>query len=439
MRNSTLFLLAILLLITLGACSHGEEQEHAEGTTEYTCPMHPQIVQNEPGTCPVCGMDLVPTSAQGEPIVVTDDLAFLLQPTNESVVADISTIKPEEKTVPASVEMEGIITYDERRIFSIPARVGGRIEKLFVKYNYQPIRKGQKLLEVYSPELVTAQRELLYLVQSAPEDKALIEAAKQKLRLLGATEAQISRLLRTGEASNTFAIYSPYDGYVIGLNTTAPSATPSAIPVTAPNAAGGMGGMSGGVAAGSGATAPAAGGSELPLREGMYVTAGQPLVRVVNPDQLWAEFNIPAGEVTSIAKGAPIEITFPQLPGEKLDAQVDFLQPFYKAGENFAKVRAYIPGQQKLARVGQLVSATASYTTAPALWVPREAVLDIGTKSVAFKQQNGAFKPVAVTVGTTEGDQVQIVEGLQQNDVVAANARFLVDSESFIKLKETDG
>ncbi|GAB3810726.1 hypothetical protein GCM10028895_00210 [Pontibacter rugosus] len=386
-------ILLLLLLTAFSACSE-QAHEHGEAAAEttYTCPMHPQIVQDEPGTCPICHMDLVAQTTHGEAIEITEDLAFLLQPTNETVVANISTIKPEEKAVPATVEMEGIITYDERRIYSIPSRVGGRIEKLFVKYNYQPINKGQKLMEVYSPELVTAQKELLYLVQSAPEDKALIEAAKQRLRLLGATDAQLNRLIRTSEASYTFGIYSPYDGYVIGFNTTAPSATPSSVPVTAPGAGGmGTGNTNPGMA-GAGAATPAA-GSELQLREGMYITTGQPLLRVVNPNQLWAEFNIPAGEVTSIAKGAPVQITFPALPGEKLEAQVDFLQPFYEAGENFAKVRVYLPGQQQLARVGQLVSGTASYTTAPALWVPREAVLDLGTTSVAFKQVRGAFKP----------------------------------------------
>ncbi|WP_161888495.1 efflux RND transporter periplasmic adaptor subunit [Pontibacter russatus] len=427
----------LLLFIGSSACQTGqhEHDEEAAAETTYTCPMHPQIVQSEPGTCPICHMDLVPTSVEGEDFEMTDDLAFLLQPTNQMVVASINTIKPEKKAVKDSVEMEGIITYDERRIYSIPARVGGRIEKLYVKYNYQPIRKGQKLLEVYSPELVTAQRELLYLVQSAPEDEALIAAAKQKLRLLGATETQINRLIQTREASYKFAIYSPYDGYVIGLNTTAPSATPSAVPVATAGAAGMAYGMGGGTTTAA-ATAPAAGGAELPLREGMYVTAGQPLVRVVNPDQLWAEFNIPAGEIASIAKGTHVRISFPQVPGEKLEAQVDFLQPFYEAGESFAKVRAYIPGQQQVARVGQLVSATAAYTTAPALWVPREAVLDIGTRSIAFKQAGGNFKPVAVTIGSTAGGQVQVVEGLAQNDLIAANARFLVDSESFVKVSE---
>ncbi|GAB3532479.1 efflux RND transporter periplasmic adaptor subunit [Pontibacter brevis] len=429
-------ILFLLLFFAVSACSE-KEHEHAEGTT-YTCPMHPQIVQNEPGTCPICHMDLVPQSVTGgEAVVITDDLSFLLQPTNETIISDVATITPEQKAVEAFVQMEGIITYDERRVYSIPARVGGRIENLYVKYNFQPISKGQKLMEIYSPDLITAQKELLYLVNSAPEDKALIASARQRLQLLGATDAQINRLIRTGEASYTFAIHSPYDGYVIGLNTTAPSAVPGTASIrSSAGAGGGMNGMSGSTA-GAGTNTPGsmpAAGQEIQLRKGMYVSAGQLLFRVVNPNQLWAEFNIPAGEISAIAKGAPVQITFPQLPGEKLEAQVDFLQPYYEAGENFAKVRVYLPGEQNLARVGQLVSAEASYTTAPALWVPRTAVLDIGTRSVAFKQENGVYKPVAVRVGTTEGIRVQVVEGLEQNDRIAANAQFLVDSESFVKV-----
>ncbi|WP_299761312.1 efflux RND transporter periplasmic adaptor subunit [uncultured Pontibacter sp.] len=435
-RNNILCLLALLMLVTLGACSH-DEAEHTAGDTEYTCPMHPQIVQNEPGTCPICGMDLVPKSGHGTAVEITEDLAFLLRPTNTTVVSSVATAKPQQKTVQATVKMEGIITYDPRRVYTVPARVGGRIEKLFVKYNFQPIRKGQKLMEIYSPELITAQKELLYLVQSAPEDKQLIEAARQKLRLLGATDAQINRLIRSGEESYTFALYSPYDGYIIGLNTAAPTATPSTAGVAAAGIGSGMGSMGGGSSAGAtSGSLPTPTAEDIQLREGMYVSTGQPLLRVVNPNQLWAEFNVPAGEVSALATGTPVQVTFPQLPDERLEAQVSFLQPFYEEGERFAKVRVYLPGQQRLAMVGQLVSARANYTTAPALWVPKTAVLDIGTRSMAFRKVNGVFEPVAVTVGTTEGNETQVVAGLQQGDVVAANAQFLVDSESFIKVNK---
>jgi membrane fusion protein, copper/silver efflux system len=439
MKRYLNILFLLLALLTVAGCSE-QSHEHAAGTTEYTCPMHPQVVQNGPGTCPICKMDLVPKSGHSEGIAITEDLAFLLRPTNSTVVANIATIKPEQKSVQATVNLDGVISYDPRQVYSVPARIGGRIERLFVKYNFQPIRKGQKLLELYSPDLITAQQELLYLVQSAPEDKQLQEAAKQKLRLLGATNAQISQLIRTGKASYSFALYSPHDGYVIGLNTTAPAATPSAASAAPAPAGGGMDGMGGGSAgaslAAAASPAPMASGADIQLREGMYVSAGQPLLRVVNPKQLWAEFNVPAGQVSRLAKGAPVQITFPQLSGEQLAAQVDFLQPYYQQGENFARIRVYLPGNAKGAMVGQLVSAQVTHATDTALWIPKEAVLDIGTRSVAFKKVDGVFEPVLVTPGVTQGQQTQIASGLQPGEVIAANAQYLVDSESFIKINK---
>ena len=436
--KTNIYLLPLLLLLLFMSCGHSEEEHIAEATT-YTCPMHPQIVRDEPGDCPICGMDLVPQAATGEAIEIDEELKFLLRPTNESVVASIAITHPQMKSVEAGVKMEGIITYDPRQIYSIAARAGGRIEQLYVKYNYQPISKGQKLMEIYSPELVTAQKELLYLLQAAPDDKQLIEGAKQRLLLLGATQEQISRIIRTGEASYTFAIYSPYNGYALGLNTTPPGAAVGAMPVrSTPAAGGGMTGMGSSSAGGSPPSATAGvstnAGEEIQLREGMYVGTGQSLLRVVNPNQLWAEFNIPAGQISAIAKGSPVFITFPQLPQDSLQAKVDFFQPFYDAGENYAKVRVYLPGEQKVAMVGQLVSGRASYTTPTSLWVPKEAVLDLGTRSVAFVKAGGAFKPVAITTGITEKGEIQVLDGLQQSDIIATNAQFMIDSESFIRL-----
>lgn len=434
LRNNILPLLALLIMITLGAC-RDNEKEHAAGSTAYTCPMHPQIVQNEPGSCPVCGMDLVAKATQGNGITVTEDLAFLIRPTNTSVVASIATVSPVKKNGQVSIKMDGIITYDPRRVYAVPARVGGRIEKLFVKYNFQPVSKGQKLMEVYSPDLITAQKELLYLVKSAPEDKYLIAAARQKLQYLGATSEQINRLLRKGEETYTFALYSPYDGYVIDLNTSAPASTASM--ATAPIASTGSMDAMGSSATTTPASVPTTAGGQqsIQLREGMYLSAGQQLLRVVNTAQLWAEFNASASEITSLAKGTPLQITFPQLPEETLAAKIDFVQPYFDEGQNFAKVRAYIPGSQKLAMIGQLVTAEATYSTAPALWVPKAAILDIGTKSVAFKKIKGVFEPVAVSTGIVSGNMIELVTGLQQADTIAANAQFLIDSESFIKVK----
>jgi Cu(I)/Ag(I) efflux system membrane fusion protein len=441
-----LVLLTFLMLMMLAACGQQEAgHSAAEHTGIYTCPMHPEVVQDEPGSCPICGMDLVAQNVQGEAaahggeIEIGEDLAFLLEPTNRTVVANIATTSPVQKAAQGSVQLEGIITYDPRRVYTIPARVGGRIEQLAVQYNFQPISRGQKLMELYSPELVTAQKELLYLVQAAPEDTQLIESAKQRLLLLGATQEQVNRLIRSGEPSYTFPIYSPHQGYVIGLNTSPPGATPAAAPARTA-AAGGGGGMAG--MGGTGNASPSSAGAgmasqtgeTLQLREGMYVSPGQTLLRIVNAEQLWAEFNLPASTLGAIEEGSPVEISFPQLPGEQLQAQVDFIQPFYEAAENFAKLRVYISGQQSAARVGQLVSGQIRFTTPPSLWVPKAAVLDVGTQSVAFVQQGGAFRPVAVRTGLSQEGQTQILEGLQQSDRIAVNAQFMVDSESFIRV-----
>jgi Cu(I)/Ag(I) efflux system membrane fusion protein len=431
----------LLLALALTAGCKDQRSGESAAATEYTCPMHPQIVQQAPGSCPVCHMPLVPRSGHpdhAEGAAIPGDLAFLLQPSNSAVVASVATTRPVQKTIPVAVNMDGIITYDPRQVFTVAARTGGRIERLFVKYNFQPIRKGQKLLEIYSPDLATAQQELLYLVRSAPEDKQLQQAARQKLLYLGATNAQINTLLRTGKESYAFAVYSPYDGYVTGLNTGAPQAPPAPAGGAAPGAGGGMAGMGGGAAAAS-TTAPAglpAAGQDIPLREGMYVQAGQPLVRVVNPKKLWADLNVAAGAVHLLQKGMPLQITFPQLPGMALAAKADFLQPYYQEGESYARVRAYLPASHKGVIAGQLVSAQATAPTKPALWVPNEALLDIGTKSVAFKKEGKLFVPVAVSAGLRQGQETQVLGGLQPDTEIAANAQFLVDSESFIQVRK---
>lgn len=440
-RYLHLFLL-LLLLVTAGACSESGREQAAE-KTEYTCPMHPQIVQHEPGTCPICKMDLVPRSAKGSEVAISPDLEFLLRPANGAVVAGIATARPRRQALHVTLNLEGLITYDPSQVYSVSARIGGRIEQLYVQYNFQPVRKGQKLLELYSPDLVTAQQELLYLVTSAPEDVQLQQGARQKLRLLGATEAQINQVVRSRKPSYSFAIYSPYDGYVTGLNTATPAAAPAAGTTGGAPAGAGMDGMGGSAAPAASApgAAPPAPGAEagLQLREGMYVAAGQPLLRVVNPRQLWAEFNVPARQVALLKKGAPAQITFPQLPGEQLQARIDFLQPYYQQGEDFAKVRVYLPGQATGVRVGQLVSARLNVPTEAALWVPAAAVLDIGTRSVVFQKNGNVFEPVAVTAGGSQDGQTRILSGLEPEAVIAAKAQFLVDSESFIKVKKEKG
>jgi len=419
--------------------------DHTESEV-YTCPMHPQIAQDEPGSCPICGMDLVRKNpvGTGDSLTIGADLRALLKPTNSVVVANIATIRPEQRSEPVTIETSGVITYDTRRVYTVPARFGGRIEQLFVRYAYQPVRKGQKLLELYSPDIVTAQRELVYLLTSDATNAHLIGLAKQKLRLLGVTDGQISTLVRTRKPSYSLAVFSPYDGYVVEATSPVPAAT---APTGMAGASGGStngGGMGGGMSSGTdeitfGQPAPASGGMSagpgpLLLREGQYVQAGQTLFRIVNADRLWAEFRLYAADAAGVHVGDPLTITFDQTGQPPRRATVSLVVPFLENGTPFTTIRANIAGGNTV-RVGQLVQASIRQPASDRLWLPTEAVLNLGTESVAFLETgSGIFQPVRVQTGTRSGSYVAITGGLTADQSVARNAQFLIDSESFVNV-----
>lgn len=421
-KNNTALSFMFLLVLLVQACSKtGDEHDHAD---TYICPMHPTVVSDRPATCPVCGMDLVRKARPGEEVEITDELSRLIKSPNETVIASVKMIKGEFKALPVKLEAQGIVTYDPRSIYTIPSRITGRLEKVLLKYPFQLVRKGQKVAEIYSAELVTAQRELLFLLENDSQNQQLISASKDRLRLLGATDSQINELIRTGEPENTFAIYSPYNGYVISESQQTPVAplTPSGAPAS------GMGNdMSQQSPASSSSPAPQ---PESIIREGTYVSSGQTLFRIVNTTALRVELNIPSTLTNSISKGTDIALDFGD--GQVESGKVDFVQPFLNEGENFISVRIYTPHSEKL-HIGHLVTAKLSALSKEALWIPIEALLDLGVEKVVFIKDKKVLKPKKVTVGARTGDSVEIIQGLSSSDEIAANAQYLIDSESFIK------
>ena len=428
----------MLLVVFLSACNTDKKQSTHEHD-EYTCPMHPQIVKDKPGICPICGMELVKRSNNGNQMIITEDLKDLIKPTNTSVVATIKATRPGRKTLLVNVSASGTINYDTRKTYSVPVRFGGRIEKLYLKYNYQPIKKGQVIMDVYSPELLTAQRELLYVAHEKKEDEQLLEAGKQKLILLGLTTEQIQDIIAVGKETFAFPVISPYSGYIVESSATELFAV--SMPQPTSMGSGGMnkrtsGSMRGGAqpsVAMSGSSSTQSSGGQISIREGMYVTTGQSLFRVVDNTRLWAELYFSGSEGNQIRKGNLIELHVKGLD-EVIPSRVDFIQPFFTEGKQFLLVRSYLNVNKNQIRAGQLVTAHVSQTRAQALWVPKKAVLDLGVQQIVFLKSNGTFTPHKVKTGLMSDGWIEIVEGLDESAEIAVNAQYLVDSESFIKV-----
>lgn len=416
----------VVILALVASCNKGDHAEHAD---TYTCPMHPTVISDKPGSCPVCGMDLVRKARAGEEVEITEDLSKLLKSPNETVIATIKTIKGEYKSMPVSTEAQGVVTYDTRNIYTIPTRIGGRLEKVFLKYAFQQVRKGQKVAEIYSPELLTAQRELIFLLENDSENQAIIQSAKERLRLLGANDSQINDLIKSKEPKNTFAIYSPYDGYVISESQQTPVA-----PMTSRSASASTGamsdGMGGSTTTSSQTTSAGTSTSDALIREGSYVTSGQTLFKIVNPSALRVELNIASTLTGTVKKGGKVMLDYGDLHSD--EGTIDFVQPFYNEGQEFLTVRVYTKDTDRL-HIGHFVKAVIESNAVEALWVPKEAVLDLGIEEVVFVKEKNVFKPKKIVTGVRTENQIEVKQGLSSSDEIASNAQYLVDSESFIK------
>jgi multidrug efflux pump subunit AcrA (membrane-fusion protein) len=370
-------------------------------------------------------MDLVRKDTHSEQ-AVDSSIASLTKPVNGRVVASIPAISAESGARRYTADVNGVVTYDARNQTGISSRVGGRIERLLIKYNYQPVRKGQMIMEVYSPELAAAQRELLFVAKNNGD---MLTAAKQKLLLLGMQHGQIERVLKTGEALYRVPVFSPADGYI--LEKPAAGSAPAALPMPATAAGDGMGGMNGPASSTAAVPAPAApAATPVLLREGQYVSAGQPLFTIYRDKALVAEFAFPPQLAARLANGQKLEF-HPISSGESMQAgNIGLIEPVFRDGMNFTIARVYL--QNSPLQAGQLLNAKVPVVYTEGWWLPKKAVLRLGGKSVVFRKENAAYVPVAVKTGAEADGMIQVLTGIGAWKV-ASNASFLVDSESFIK------
>lgn len=412
-----IFILQLYLFIgTIGCADNKEKVTHTQHTDEtvqaiYTCPMHPQIIRDKPGRCPICGMDLVKKETDG---TKSGDIALeaLIKPTNEFVLSTIPVTTIEKKEEQIEIEALGNITYDTRQVGSISSRVAGRIEKLYVRYRYQKINKGQHILDIFSPELMTAQQNLLFLLKNDPTNSTFIQAAKDKLLLLGTSDQQLQQVIRSGKPSLTIAVYSNYSGHIHEA-------------VNAGNMYTGTETMKD----------IALFTEELSLKEGMYLQKGQPVFSVYNPGRAWAVLNIYAENQGLVKTGNPVRVTPETAPGKNFRAIIDFIEPFYRKDSKTLTARVYFNNSLLMIPIGSQVTATIFGNTKEAYWLPKEAVLSLGLDKIVFQKKGDGFKAHKINTGITHKDHIQILNGIKETDSVAANAQYLMDSESFIKVK----
>lgn len=373
-----------------------------------------------------------PPAAHAQPeghqeMAMDSSIITLTRAVNTQVVSEIPAITATTGMRIVNMEVNGVVTYDTRRETSIASKVGGRIERLLIRYNYQPVQKGQLIMEIYSPDLAAAQRELLMV---ARDNADMLQRAKQRLSLLGMQQSHITQVLQTGKVLYRIPVYSNSQGYILEKGATA---TAPAIPASSSATAGGdgmssMGGSSSSSAVTSAPAAPA--NSPVMLREGQYVSAGQSLFTIYQASELVAEFSFPP-QLANKVKPAQQLLFYPtHNRNEMRPGTIGLIEPVFKNGQNFMTARVYLRNDDL--QVGQLLTGQLPIVLTTGWWLPKQAVWRSGNKSIVFKKEKEVYLPIAVNTGTEADGMVQVTTDLS-NWQVAANASYLVDSESFIR------
>lgn len=388
---------------------HNMQDSTGMNSKSFACPMHPQIQSDTAGSCSICGMPLEKVKSGEEQNSVS--LSTLIKPANQEVIANVPMVHMMDREEDIEMDALGFIAYDTRHIGTISSNFSGRIERLYVKYRYQKVSRGQKIMDIYSPELLTAQENLLFLVKNDPENLMLINSAKQKLLLLGMTGSQLNHVIRTGKSSFRVSVYSNYSGHIHESNN---SNSRNAGPSTAINV--------------SSLTT-----EELPVKEGMYVQKRQNVFSVFNPNRAWVLLNIFAGQAAMVKVGNKVRITPETAPDKDFRATVNYIEPMYRDGNKTQTVRVYFDNSAFKIPIGSQVKATIFAGDRSANWLPEEAVISLGMDKVVFVRNGESFTARKIETGIINKHLMQVLSGLEKTEAVAANAQYLVDSESFIK------
>ena len=363
----------------------------AQGDIDHwTCSMHPSVHASGPGKCPICGMELIPVhKGDAEQAVVTIDEA-------RRQLIGVRTGKVVEGPLRRSFRAVGQVTYDESRLADVNLKVQGWITKLFVNQTGQRVGKGQPLFSLYSPELYNAEQDFILASKGASASGSmagvaphtdLLRAARQRLHLLGLSDAQIASIESSGAPMESITIMSPANGFVIEKN----------------------------------------------VVEGASVDPGMRLFRIAALDRVWVEADVYEGDLGHVRAGQTAAVTLDYAPGRVYDAKVAYVYPYLDPKNRTGRVRVELANKGLDLRPGMYASVELAADPRPTLMVPAAAVVYTGPRRLVFVDLGqGRLKPQEIRVGIEADGMYEVLEGLHAGDAVATSGVFLIAAEARI-------
>jgi Cu(I)/Ag(I) efflux system membrane fusion protein/cobalt-zinc-cadmium efflux system membrane fusion protein len=416
----------------------------AAGSQLWACGMHPEVIQDEPGTCPICHMNLVPLRQDASPVPAASgprELLFYRNPMDPTITSPVPakdemgmdyvpvysdevddaarggatvTIDPsvvqnmnvltavaEQGELTREIRTVGYLEYDQQKMVSVTTKYPGWIEKVFVNYVGEPVQKGQPLFEIYSPELLQTEQDLLSAIQfarrmaDAPEDSHgraldLVEASRQRLRYWDVTDEQVRRLEETGKVFRTLTVMAPAGGVVM---------------------------------------------MRMPGLEGMAVKPGMELFHIANMSSLWLSVEAFENQIRWLRVGSVAEVSLSYFPGETFTGRVRFIEPQINEATRTVPLKLEVPNRGGRLRAGMYATVRFQpFVVSDAVLVPTPAVLRTGQRNlVVVAEGEGRFTPREVRLGAEGNGQVEILSGLQAGEKVVTSGQFLIDSESNLR------
>ncbi|MDT7827120.1 efflux RND transporter periplasmic adaptor subunit [Pricia sp. S334] len=379
------------------ASGMADDHDHAaeEDAQMWTCSMHPQIMQPEPGDCPICGMDLIPAETGADGLDV-DEFAMT---DNAMALANIrtTTVNSGTRDEDGFVALSGRITENDEANTVQASYFDGRIEQLKVTYKGQQVKRGQLLATIYSPNLVAAQQELLTAAALKESQPGLYQAVRNKLKNWKLSDKQIDQIEQSGKVKENFPIYATVSGTV----------------------------------------------TEVMAARGDYVQAGQPIARLSNLSTVWADFDAYEGQLNQFKVGQDIMITSNAYPNQEFDARISFIDPVLDTQTRTVTVRATLNNNEGLLKPGMFVKgkiATGSSDENGQLTVPSSAVMWTGERSLVYvksQPDEPVFEMREVQLGNRSGDRFIIVGGLEGGEEIVTNGTFTVDAAAQLQGKKS--